>query len=118
MALQRTVDGNRDIWLLDLERNGVMSRITSALEADTLPLWSRDGQRVVFGTGRNGRLDVYERRVAADADEPLLVSPPQNKAPVAWSGDGQVLLYLLADPKTHLDIWAWPVGGPDPKRTR
>ena len=42
-------------------------------------------------------------------DEPLVITP-QFKVPADWSPDGHVLLYLNADPKTHLDIWALPIG--------
>jgi dipeptidyl aminopeptidase/acylaminoacyl peptidase len=47
--------------------------------------------------------------VEGGADEPLLVTS-QNTVPADLSPDGHVLLYLAADPKTHLDIWALPIG--------
>jgi Tol biopolymer transport system component len=110
VALTRRVDGNSDIWLLDLQRGGVMSRLTFDAAIDNFALWSRDGLRVAFASPRNGPLDIFQRRVGGEADEPLLTSS-QNKVPAAWAPDGHVLLYLRADPKTHLDVWALPVGG-------
>jgi hypothetical protein len=47
LAMQRLVDGNSDIWLMDLER-GVPSRFTFAAETDDTPVWSADGSFVVF----------------------------------------------------------------------
>ena len=109
VSLARTVDGNLDLWLLDLERSGAMSRFTFDRASDGFPLWSRDGLRLAFGSTRRGELDLFQRLVGGNSDEPLLVTS-HNKVPVDWSPDGRVLLYLDADPKTHLDIWALPIG--------
>jgi serine/threonine protein kinase/Tol biopolymer transport system component len=109
VALARTTDGNVDLWLLNLGRSGVMSRLTSDPANDQYALWSRDGLRLTFGSNRNGPLHIFEKSVDRSTDEPLLVTP-QNTVPADWSPDGHVLLYLTADPKTHLDIWALPIG--------
>ena len=108
VAVARVTDGKTDLWLVDLERTGTMSRFTFSGD-NSLGLWSRDGLRLTFGSTRNGRLDLYQRAIGGDRDEPLLVTP-QHKAPVDWSPDGGVLLYLNAEPATHLDVWALPAG--------
>jgi len=109
----RRVDKNGDLWLRDLRRNGAMTRLTFDPASDDGPLWSRDGLHLTFSSNRNGSLDIYQRALGANSDEPLLVSPG-NQVPVDWSPDGRVLLYLDADARTHLDIWAMPVGGEKP----
>jgi serine/threonine protein kinase len=87
----------------------VMSRLTSDPANDQYALWSRDGLRLTFGSNRNGPLHIFEKAVDRSTDESLLVTP-QNTVPADWSPDGHVLLYLTADPRTHLDIWALPIG--------
>jgi serine/threonine-protein kinase len=39
VALARTMDGNADIWVLDLERSGVMTRFTSDAASEIFPLF-------------------------------------------------------------------------------
>ena len=57
------------------------------------PLWTLDGQRIVFLTYKEDKADVYWR--AADNtgnDEFLVSSPEQLIEPCAWSSDGQMLI--------------------------
>lgn len=111
LALSRAVDGNRNIWLLDLSR-GALSRFTSTAGSQGAPLWLPDGSRLVFSSTITGHLAMHSRSVLGGAEEPLLVTP-QNTNPADLSPDGRVLLYLRADPKTHLDIWGLPLGSPE-----
>ena len=53
VALQRTVQGNIDVWLMDLVRGG-MTRFTFDPASDGAPLWSPDGMRIAFFSGRRG----------------------------------------------------------------
>src|SRR6185436_18170009 len=47
LVLQRTVQENIDLWLIDLQRN-VSSRLTDNPEIDAMPVWSPDNNRVIF----------------------------------------------------------------------
>ena len=107
--MSRRVDGKSELWLADLERNAAMSRLVLGDPGGASPLWSRDGSRMVFATTRNGPLDIYQRSVDRRGDEALLVTS-HDKVPAEWSPDGRTLLYIDADPNTHLDVWALPVG--------
>ena len=48
VAVHRTVQGNTDVWLIEVGR-GVASRFTFNASNDGFPLWSPDGRRIVFG---------------------------------------------------------------------
>ena len=109
VAARRSVDANGDIWVLDLRRGGAMTRLTLDPAEDLLPLWTPEAQRLTFGSTRTGKLEIYQRSLGDSRDE-RLAAMPYNAAPVDWSPDGRVLLYLSADPDTHLDVWALPVG--------
>ncbi len=111
LALVRSVDGNSDIWLLEMGRNGAMSRFTFDAAGEGLPVWSPDGGRIAFSSPRTGVLGIFQRPIAGGEDQ-LVLGGPLNSAPVDFSPDGKVLLALRADPVTHLDIWAVPVDPP------
>jgi Tol biopolymer transport system component len=109
VAVQRAVQGNVDVWLIEVGR-GVPSRFTFDASADGEPLWSPDGRRVGFRSSRSGAMDLFEKPESGAADEQPLLVTAEPKTPLAWSPDGRVLLYGTQDPKTGTDLWALPVG--------
>jgi Tol biopolymer transport system component len=99
-----------DIWVLDI-RAGTDSRFTFGPNGSTAPVWSPDGSRIVFGSGRAGMADLYQKPANGTTDEEVLLESADEKTPTSWSGDGRFLLYTAADPKTKADLWALPLGG-------
>ena len=114
VALDRTVQTNPDIWLVDLGRGG-MARFTFDPGIDIAPIWSPDGMRIVFSSTRKGPFNLYVKSTSGASAEELLLETPNNKYPNDWSRDGQFLLYGDTDPKTGRDLWALPVTGNDRK---
>ena len=91
IALSRTVNGNTDIWLLELAR-GILSRFTVDATVERRPLWSADGSRIVFFWNRRGTNDLYQKSASGTGSEELLLQTPVTKVPVDWSPDGQRFL--------------------------
>jgi Tol biopolymer transport system component len=110
VAVSRTVQLNDDVWLVDVGR-GVASRFTFDAASDARPIWSPDGSQVVFGSSRNGVVDLFQKPASGATDEQPLLVTPQDKTPLDWSPDGRVLLYSTQDPKTGSDLWALPLTG-------
>jgi Tol biopolymer transport system component len=113
LAINRVVNGNGDIWLLELAR-GVLSRFT--VDAAVGPgggglVWSPDGGRIVFNSTRRGSGDLYQKPINDAESDELLLATAQNKTSMDISPDGRFLLYRSNDPKTSSDIWALPLGG-------
>ena len=48
-------DQDNDIWLWDLTRGGPLTRLTIDPSLDQHPIWTVDGQRIVFASLRAGR---------------------------------------------------------------
>jgi Tol biopolymer transport system component len=94
-----------DIWIADLARSGVRTRLTFAPEADIAPVWSPTGQEVAFTSGRNGHLDVFVQAANGVGKPRTVVVSPDAEAPQAWSPDGTTLLLYRQSPKAGFDLW-------------
>ncbi len=110
LVLQRTIDGNIDIWQLELGR-GTLSRLVSNPALDVNPIWSPDGRWIAFGSNRMGAVDLYRKSATGSGSEEPLLKSPNTKSVTDWSLDGQWLLYRDADPNTGFDVWALPMTG-------
>jgi Tol biopolymer transport system component len=110
VGLDRTVQGNRDVWLMDLERGGQI-RFTFDGALDAGPVWSPDGTRIAFLSARKGQTDLYLRPSSSARTEELLLETPNDKWPQDWSKDGRYLLYREQDPKTGFDLKALTMTG-------
>jgi Tol biopolymer transport system component len=100
-----------DIWLVDLERGGLPTRITFDAANDVSPIWSPDGSRVVFASNRKGSappLDLYQK--ASTGSEDVLVADNLNKYPTSWSPDGRFILYTSIAGGGG-DLWILPLSG-------
>jgi Tol biopolymer transport system component len=78
------------------------------------PLWSPDGNSVVFSSNIKGSYDLYRRSLSGQGTEVVILSTPQLKVASDWSSDGRVLLYYVQDPKTGADVMGLPVQGGGP----
>jgi Tol biopolymer transport system component len=110
LVLQRIVDGNFDLWVLDLERRA-LTRLTSSPDADVMPVWSPRGDRVAFARRGQGALDVWQVGVAKLAEPTLVFEGPLAELPLDWSRDGRFLLYQANSEAGKTDIWAFPMQG-------
>src|SRR5258708_32992944 len=96
VALTRNVQGNVDVWLMDVRR-GVPTRFTFHPSNDNGAVWSPDGRRVVFRSVRNGVFDLFEKPANGDGDEQLLLKTDEVKMPLDMTPDGRFLLYMTTN---------------------
>ena len=113
LAVQRMSDGNTDIWTLDVER-GIPVRFTDGLQADIAPLWSPQGDRIVYSSILDGAFELFEKKWDG-SPATLLLRTGESKQVTDWSRDGRYLLFrtFKAGPTVDADIWALPLGGDD-----
>jgi Tol biopolymer transport system component len=110
VAVARTANGNRDVWLVDIE-SGTARRFTSHEGWEGHPTWSPDGKRLVFSGLKKGLLDLYQRSTSGAEPEERLLENSEGKAPQDWSPDGRYLLFQTSNPRTSDDLWVLPLDG-------
>ena len=112
VVAQRTVQANIDLWLLDLQRN-VFNRVTDNPRVDSMPVWSPDGERVVFSSAVDDGSSLMIMRIdGTAANETLTLSATDAKVACDWSADGRFILYKQLEPATGTsDLWALPTSG-------
>ena len=108
----RFQNDNMDLWTYDTLRR-LWDRITVGAYHEIYALWFADGERMVFASNQNGRLDLYSKLLSAPAGEgeELLLSTTETKWPMDLSRDGRFLLYTNLSSETGADIWALPLAG-------
>jgi serine/threonine protein kinase len=85
-----------DLWLMDLGR-GVTTRLTSNPLWDQAPVWSPDGNDIVFFSNRTGTGDLYRKHLAGSADEMPFFKSDTRKWPTGWSADGKYVMFESRD---------------------
>ena len=96
VAVSRVTEGAPDIWLLELQ-SGILSRFTVDPAVDSQPIWSPDGGRLLFGSRRNGPMNLFQKTVGGGAVEVAFESKDDTR-PKAWSRAGHIV-YTSARPK-------------------
>ncbi len=102
---------NRQIWILDTAR-GVRTPLTTE-GSNFLPIWTRDGSRVVFGSLRTGQWELFSKSADGSGDAQMLLEAPHMQAPGSFAPDG-TLAYYEIHPQTSRDLWTLAPGG-DPQ---
>jgi Tol biopolymer transport system component len=112
LAGDRTIDGNRDVWVVDLSRGGP-TRMTTDPGIDGFPLCSPDGEQMAFHSNRNETIDLWIMPSNRPGAEQRLLPAPDSEWVSDWSKDGRFLLYQRSDLQTRWDLWALPMTGTD-----
>jgi serine/threonine protein kinase/Tol biopolymer transport system component len=102
--------GAINIWLMELA-GGTISRFTFDQSIDFAPIWSPDGNRVVFASLRDGPPSLFQKLSNSAGNEEPLLKNFIPKIPYDWSRDGRFIIYGVIDPKTSWDLWVLPLEG-------
>ena len=116
MAVERVDDrsGQSDLWILDLGRD-VISRFTFDPGDETCPIWSRDGRRILFSSGGENRVDLYQKLSSGAGDEELVFHSDDDKFMDDISPDGRYLVYDTGFTFAASDMWLLPLPGAKPQ---
>ena len=95
-------DPRNDLWVQDL-KNGTLTQRTFDVEPENVT-WTPDGQRIVFGSRRNGKRPSFVPRDGIREPEPWVFG--------SFSPDGRLVATVQGNRDTGLDLWVNPVSGP------
>jgi Tol biopolymer transport system component len=93
-----------DVWIQPLGREGQVQQLTYAVAADSDPVWSGDGSRVLFRSLQGGTPDLYTHAIRDEgtSDQRFLKSE-LDETPTDWN-DSDVL-FQAPRPRSGLDIF-------------
>jgi Tol biopolymer transport system component len=89
MAVVRGLQDGRDLWLKDLT-SGAFSRLTSALGAETDPVWSPDSRRVAYVGEIESQRRLYETVIGSGKHSPILAGVQSFLED--WTNDGRAIV--------------------------
>ena len=99
--------GTSSIWIADATR-GTLSRVTSEAANDTSPVWTPDGQQVVFTSDRDGGLGFYRKSAdgTGEVEHLATIDGATRLRAYGWSPDGNSLVFdlLQADPEEDIGV--------------
>lgn len=91
-----------DLSIFDLTRRQ-RHRMTSSRATDASPVWSHDGDRIVFRSNRDGIHDLFVIDTRRQVRETLLRHSGAGKYPTSWSRDGHIAFHT-GQPNQRWDI--------------
>ncbi|GIV94236.1 MAG: hypothetical protein KatS3mg056_2945 [Chloroflexus sp.] len=83
-----------DVWLVSIE-GGVAERLTAHPASHYGPRFSPDGQRILFGAGRDGSGDLYVLDLAGGPPRQITFQDEQC-TPEDWASDGEAVFFTTA----------------------
>ena len=83
LAFQGTVEGNADIYLLEMS-TGRVTNLTNHPATDAHPTWSPDGRYIAFSTNRDGNDEIYVMDRSGQQPRNLTQNPAPDTRP-HWS---------------------------------
>jgi serine/threonine-protein kinase len=89
---------NANVWIYDL--SGTTSPRQLTFEgANRFPIWTPNGQRVVYQSNRGGELAIYSQSKDGDSPAERLIASEHGMSPIpdSWTPDGKILFFQNGD---------------------
>jgi Tol biopolymer transport system component len=102
------------LWLIDVSR-GVPVKLATGGENTHGPIWTPDGDALVFTSDHEGPSNLYIKSL--EGSDPLLrlTNSAQHHDAGSFSPDGDLLTYAEMHPETNWDLWILDVESRSPR---
>ena len=111
LALDISDGKRRDIWVYEWERD-TLTRLTFAGDNNTFPVWTPDGQRIVYSSEeKGGAPNLWWIRADGAGDPQRLAESMYRQDAHSFRPDGKVLAFNQLNPGTNWDIMTFPIEG-------
>ncbi len=111
LAMDITAGGRTDTWVYDWERD-TLTRITFGADHNAFPIWTPDGQRIVYASAEKGAPEnLWWIRADGGGNPQRLTESKDVQFPGSWSPDGKTLAFFQINPETSYDVMTLPVEG-------
>lgn len=115
LLYQREIEGNEDLWALDLA-TGQETNLTNSPEADYGGPFSPDGRWMAFTRGQgSGRSEIWVMRPDG-TEQRQLTHDPRGAGGAAWSPDGRQMAFVRAREGEAPQIWVMEADGSRPRQ--
>ena len=109
LAVEILANDETQIWIKQLDQ-GPLSKLTFVGASNGRPAWTPDGRSVAFVSLRGNNADLYVRRADGSAEAELLLDEEGNVPQVAYSPDGEWLVYRVGTGGTSRDLYGRHMG--------
>jgi serine/threonine-protein kinase len=99
-----------DIWVYDWTK-GTTLRLTSHPAQDSFPVWTPDGQRITFASGRDKAINIYWQSADETGEPQRLTESKNNQIPDSWHPSGKFLLFREINAQSNWDMMLLPMNG-------
>ena len=99
----RAADQEDDLWVWDVTRL-TLTRMTFNPSGDAYPVWTPDGQRLIFSSQREGAQNLFWQAADGTGAVERLTRSPNVQQSTGLSPDGTRLLFTETAPATGEDV--------------
>ena len=108
----REIDGNVDVWRINVAGTPPDYRITSNAAIDQEPAWAPiDLNRIAFVSTRTDNTDIWTQNVNEPLEEKQLTDNPDYDKHPSWSPDGTQIVYWAVHQGGPRQIWVMNANG-------
>jgi serine/threonine protein kinase len=103
------ISGSYDMWIDDLKQKR-LSRLTFERGLNYYPLWTPDGESIIYTSDSAGRPSLFRKPAAGNGkSQQLLKIHEGNEYAYDISADGRLLLFIQIGGTDRGDIWILPL---------